>query len=219
MCPAGSFYQDQIAQRQCKICPPGQYVSPVQAPGKSPLQCITCPEGTRANETAGFRACSCMSGFSRRYRFGSCKKCETKGIQCERDYETLKQNFLWSWDHSMKCLAKYLAFVENLETKDNSYDRDSSSFNCLIPKAHQCLIKGVCLGGINATCQKGYTGPLCVLCKKGYYKHFRSCAKCPRLWIVCFQLLAYLILFIFVCTLVNWADKLIVKVHMHRNFW
>ena len=41
MCPAGSFYQDQSSQLQCKTCPPGQYVSPGQAPGESPLQCIT----------------------------------------------------------------------------------------------------------------------------------------------------------------------------------
>ena len=141
MCPAGSFYQDQSSQLQCKTCPPGQYVFPGQAPGKSPLQCITRPEGTQANETAGFRGCSCRSGFSPRYRFGSCKKCEVKGTQCERDHETLKQNFWWSWDYNRKCLVKYLAFVENLETKNNSYDRDSSTFNCLIPKAHQCLIK------------------------------------------------------------------------------
>ena len=156
-----------------------------------------------------------MTGFSRTYRFGSCKKCEAKGIQCERDYETLKQNFWWSWDYNRKCLVKYLAFVDNLETRDirnlSNLARESNTFRCVIPKAHRCPVKGICLGGILAKCQKGYTGPLCVLSKKGYYKHFRSCAKCPRFWIVCLQLLAYLIVFIFVCTLVNWAGKLIVK--------
>ena len=208
-CPAGSFYQDQLAQTRCKHCTIGQYVPPEKAPGKSPLDCVTCPEGTRTNESAGFRACWCLNGFSRRYRFGNCLKCEAKGIQCEFDCQTLRTNFWWSWDHNRTNLKKYLAFVDNLKTNSDNYDRHSSYFYGPIPKAHQCLSKGICLGGIHAKCQKGYTGPLCTLCKRGYYKHFKSCASCPQIWIVCVQLLAYLLIFIFLCALVNWADKLI----------
>ena len=210
-CPAGSFYQDQLAQLHCKICPLGQYVPPEKVPGKNALECITCPEGTQTNQSAGFRACKCLNGFSRRYRFGGCVKCETKGIQCERDYQTVRPNFWWSWEYNRTCLTKYLAFMDNIETKNNSYDLESSVFHCTMPKPHKCLTRGICLGGIQAECRKGYTGPLCALCQKGYYKHFNSCAQCPRLWIVSLQLLAYLILFIFVCAVVNWADKLIVS--------
>ena len=64
---------------------------------------------------------------------------------------------------------------------------------------------------IHAKCENGYTGPLCSLCQKGFYKHFKSCVKCPRVWISCLQLLAYLLLFVFTCALVNWADKYIVN--------
>ena len=210
-CPPGAFYQDLVAQLQCKRCPLGQYVPPENAPGKSPLECKTCPEGTRTNESAGYRACHCLSGFSRKDRFSSCVRCETKGIKCEGDYQTLAPNFWWSWDYSTACLKKYLAFVDNLNTENNNYNRNSRSFDCPMPKAHKCVSNGICLGGIRTTCRKGYTGPLCALCQRGHYKHFKSCAKCPKLWIVFFQLLGYILLFVFLCVLVNWADKLIVN--------
>ena len=147
-CPPGAFYQDLVAQLQCKRCPLGQYVPPENAPGKSPLECKTCPEGTRTNESAGYRACHCLSGFSRKDRFGGCMRCETKGIKCEDDYQTLAPNFWWSWDHSTACLKKYLAFVDNLKTENNDYNRSSRSFDCPMPKAHKCVTNGICLGGI-----------------------------------------------------------------------
>ena len=210
-CPPGAFYQDLVAQLQCKRCPLGQYVPPDNASGKSPLECKTCPEGTRTNESAGYRACHCLIGFSRKDRFSGCVRCETKGIKCEGDYQTLAPNFWWSWDYSIACLKKYLAFVDNLKTENNNYNRNSRSFDCPMPKAHKCVSNGICLGGIRTKCRKGYTGPLCALCQRGHYKHFKSCAKCSKLWIVCFQLLGYILLFIFLCVLVNWADKLIVN--------
>ena len=210
-CPPGSLYQDQLAQLQCKQCTPGQYVPPEKAPGKSSLDCITCPEGTRTNESAGFRACRCLDGFSRTDRFGTCTKCITKGVQCKDDYQNLKPNFWWSWEYNRTCLIKYLDFVENLKTKTNSYNRHSSAFYCSVPKAHHCLSKGVCLGGVHSKCQTGYIGPLCALCQQGYYKHFKSCVRCPHLWIACLQFAVYLLLFVFLCALVNWADKHIVK--------
>ena len=48
-CPAGSFYQDELGLNYCKSCPSGQYVPPNEAPGKSPLACLTCPDGTKKN--------------------------------------------------------------------------------------------------------------------------------------------------------------------------
>ena len=223
-CPPGSFYQDQLAQSNCKACPLGQYVPPEKAPGKNPLECVTCPEGTLTNQTAGFKACKCLNGFYRRYRFGNCVRCEAKGIQCEKDYQIVRPNYWWSWDYNRTCLKEYLAFVKNLERvnswnefvedfegKSEWYDRNSNTFRCQMPRVHKCVTKDICLGGILSNCQKGYTGPLCDLCLKGYYRHFKSCAKCPQLWIVCLQLLAYVILFILVCALINWADRLIVR--------
>ena len=229
-CPAGSFYQDQLAQTKCKACPVGQYVPPEQAPGKSLSECVTCPEGTLTNQTAGFRACKCLNGFYRRYRFGSCVRCEAQGVQCEKDYQTLRPNFWWSWVYNKDCLKEYLAFVENLnrvnswyefvkgfEGKREWYDRNSNTFRCPMPKVHKCPTKGICLGGMLSKCQIGHTGPLCDLCQKGYYRHFKSCAKCPQLWIVFLQLIAYVLLFIFVCALINWADRLIVRLSYDKD--
>ena len=211
MCPPGGFYQDQLAQIKCKRCPLGQYVPPEKAPGKNPLECTTCPERTRTNESAGYRACKCLNGFFRKHRFGGCVKCETQGIQCEGDYQTLAPDFWWSWDYSVACFRKYLAFVDNLKLQDNTYNRNSWSFDCPIPKSHRCPSKGICLGGIRSQCRKGYIGPLCALCKKGHYRQFKSCTECPEVWIVGLQLLVYILIFILLCVLVNWADKLTVN--------
>ena len=52
-CPYGAFYQDEIAATKCKVCPMGQYVLPHKGPGKSPLDCLTCPKGTDTNTSAG----------------------------------------------------------------------------------------------------------------------------------------------------------------------
>ena len=71
-CPYGAFYQDEVASIHYKMCPVGQYVPPDKEPGKSPLDCLTCPKGTNTNASAGFRACSCLPGYSRTYRFGGC---------------------------------------------------------------------------------------------------------------------------------------------------
>ena len=160
-CPPGSFYQDQLAQTKCKVSPVGQYVPPEQAPGKSPSQCVTRPKGTITNQTAGSRACKCLNRFYRSYQFGSCVRCESQGVQCEKDYQTLRPNFWWSWDHDKACLKEYLAFVGNLksvnswyefvkefEGKREWYDRNSNTFHCPMPKVHKCPTKGICLGGM-----------------------------------------------------------------------
>lgn len=31
----------------CKMCPPGKYVSPESAPGKSEIDCKGCPQGQK----------------------------------------------------------------------------------------------------------------------------------------------------------------------------
>ena len=182
------LYQDQLAQLRCMQCTIGQYVPPEKAPGKSPLDGVTCPEGTRTNERAGFRACHCLNGFSRRHRFGNCLKCEAKGIQCEFDYQTLRQNFWWSWNYNRTNLKKDLAFVDNLKMNSDSYDRHSSYFYGPIPKAHQCLRKGVCLGGYTFEMPEEIHCSLCTVCERGYYKHLNLCANYPQIWIVCTSL-------------------------------
>ena len=210
-CPAGSFYQDKLVQTSCKRCPKGQYVPLENTPGKRSLDCLTCPAGTQSNRSANYRACFCLPGFARLNRFGPCRKCTTQGISCEKDYRILKPGFWWSWEYNATCKGKYQAFIENLETFNDSYTLETTVFLCEIPLPHKCPNKIACLGNLLGSCHENYTGPLCALCAKKYYRHFKMCVRCPRTWIVILEFLAYLLAFVFICILINWADKIMVK--------
>ena len=217
-CPVGSFYQDKIVRTTCEQCPVGQYVPPEKAPGKGPLDCKTCPEGTRSDKSAGYRACYCLDGFTRLSRFGLCARCKGPGITCDKDYQMLRSGFWWSWEYNATCKAKYQAFIRNLETFDNSYSRQTVSFDCEMPLPHKCPNKIACLGTVHGSCHKNYTGPLCALCQKNYYRHFNMCVRCPNVWVAVLQLLAYLLAFIVICIVINWADKIVIKADNKSEF-
>ena len=210
-CPAGSFYQDKLVKTSCKQCPLGQYVPPENAPRKRALDCQTCPEGTQSGRSADYRACFCLPDFARQSRFGPCKRCTSPGVTCNRDYQMLKPGFWWSWEYDAACEAKYQAFINNLETFNDSYSIETCSFNCKIPLPHKCRNKLACLGTVHGSCHQNYTGPLCAMCAKKYYRHFRMCIRCPKAWIAAIEFLTYLLAFIVICTVINWADKITVK--------
>ena len=210
-CPAGSFYQDKLVQTSCKQCPLGQYVPPENAPGKRALDCQTCPEGTQSGRSADYRACFCLPDFARKSRFGPCKRCTSLGITCSKDYQMLKPGFWWSWEYDAACEAKYQAFINNLETFNDSYSMETCSFSCKMPLPHKCPNKFACLGTVHGSCHQNYTGPLCTVCAKKYYRHFRMCIRCPEAWIAAIEVLAYLLAFIVICTVINWSDKITVK--------
>ena len=202
-CPYGEFYQDQLASIDCKKCPFGQYVPPDKGPGKSPLDCLTCPKGTDTNSSAGYRACPCLPGYSRTYRFGACEKCVQNGFQCKRDYPELRQGYWMSWDNSETCRDSFKSFMSNLDTKDDTYDRKANYFNCNLPIAHKCPVAKSCKGGVDAKCNKGYTGVLCAVCDSGYMKQFNKCVKCPSPVVSVVECIAYFLLFVFLCWLMS----------------
>ena len=202
-CPYGGFYQDELASIDCKKCPVGQYVPPNKGPGKSPLDCLTCPMGTNTNASAGYRACPCLPGYSRTYRFGACENCVQDGFQCKRDYPELRQGYWMSWDNSETCRDSFKSFMSNLDTKDDTYDRKANYFNCTLPIAHKCPIAKSCKGGVDATCHEGYIGVLCAVCDSSYMKQFNKCVKCPSPFVSVVECLAYLLTFIFLCWLMS----------------
>ena len=202
-CPYGGFYQDQLASIDCKKCPVGQYVPPDKGPGKSPLDCLTCPMGTNTNASAGYRACPCLQGYSRKYRFGACKRCAQDGFQCNRDYPELRKGYWMSWDNSETCRDSFKSFMSNLDTDDDTYDRKANYFNCNLPIAHKCPIAKSCKGGVDAKCHKGYTGVLCAVCDSGYMKQFNKCVECPSSVVSVVECIAYFLSFVILCWLMS----------------
>lgn len=210
-CPSGSFYQDELARKNCKDCPPGQYVPPEKSPGRDPSDCQTCPEGTNTKEMAGTRACRCLSGFHRTYRFGPCQKCRQVGFECTQDYPQLSKGYWMTWSgvdsDNSACHEDFKAFIANLNTIDDTYDRKTMSFNCKLPLPIKCPIPGSCNGGVNASCSTGYSGALCAVCSRGFSKQFNRCVKCPHIVVALLELIGYLALFMLFCLVVSWADK------------
>ena len=209
-CPPGSFYQDEVAALSCKKCRKGQFVPPELSPGKSPLDCLTCPSGTDTNSSANYRACKCPYGFARTYRFGECRRCTEKGFECIKDYPQLKKGFWMTWNISSNgSLSKqaFKAFMMNMETQNRSYDRNTMKYTNHLPVPYKCPIPESCLGGVDAKCSKGYTGVLCAVCDQGYSRQFDRCIKCPKPFVAVLQFVGYIALFVFVCLLITWADK------------
>ena len=207
-CPYGAFYQDEMASTDCKKCPLGQYVPPKNGPGKSPLDCLTCPKGTNTNASAGYRACHCLPGYSRKYRFGACEKCTLKGYQCDKDYPELRTGYWMSWDKRIQCKLSFKSFMTNLDTEDNYYDQRSSYFSCNLPIAHKCPISNSCRGGVDATCNKGYTGVLCAVCGSGYMKQFNKCVTCSSPAVSIIESIAYFLSFVILCWLMAKLDNI-----------
>ena len=207
-CPYGAFYQDEMAAIACKRCPLGQYVPPDRGPGKSPLDCLTCPKGTNTNASAGYRACHCLSGYSRHYRFGACEKCPIGGFQCREDYPELKAGYWMSWDKIKPCKDSFTSFISNLNTEDDSYDRNANHFKCSMPIAHKCPISNSCKGGVDATCNKGYTGVLCAVCDTGYMKQFNKCVECSSPVVSVIECIAYFLSFVILCWLMSKLDNI-----------
>ena len=207
-CPYGAFYQDEMASIDCKKCPLGQYVPPNRGPGKSPLDCLTCPKGTNTNASAGYRACHCLPGYSRTYRFGPCEKCILNGFQCHKDYHELRAGYWMSWDKIKPCKDSFTSFISNLNTEDDSYDRNANHFKCSMPIAHKCPISNSCKGGVDATCTKGYTGVLCAVCDTGYMKQFNKCVECSSPAVSVIECIAYFLSFVILCWLMSKLDKI-----------
>ena len=212
-CPAGGFFQNEIASTPCKICSRGQLVPLEKAPGKGPLDCLTCPKGTDTNASARYRACPCLDGYSRAHRFGECTICTHQGFSCERDYVELAIDYWMFWDamptaSNKSCKNTFLSFMKNLDTKNNDYDRGTIKYNCSMPTPHRCTIRGSCLGGVNATCERGYTGILCAVCDKEFMKTFGKCNKCPSRVIAVLQFVGFISSFIFICWIITLTEKI-----------
>ena len=206
-CPAGSFYQDELASLSCKNCPRGQFVPPFHSPGRDVPDCQTCPLGTNTSELAGTRACRCLKRHYRRHRFEGCKRCRHAGFKCVRDYPQLKKGFWMTWNgielSNRSCKQQFQSYILNLDPFDNNYDRNTMHFKCPLPIPIKCPMRGSCQGRIDSNCSLGYTGVLCGVCSKGYKRNFNTCVKCPQLYIIILRWIGLVMLFILLCYIVS----------------
>ncbi|XP_071822273.1 uncharacterized protein [Apostichopus japonicus] len=214
-CPIGGFYEDQIAQTMtshngqipCKLCNEGTYVKEGQ--GTSAKDCEVCPEGTRQDIHAGFRACSCKDDYARTDRYGPCYLCLERGLNCSQDFQALLPGFMWNWTIPGANLSNYKQFVANLQTIDDPLTLPAN-YTEEIPRIFICPRKKSCANNHNSiegNCAKGYKGWLCTNCEAGYYSVLTSCVPCPRLAILIAESCVFFFVCALACFLLTWQTK------------
>ncbi|XP_031559755.1 uncharacterized protein LOC116295938, partial [Actinia tenebrosa] len=177
------------------MCDNGTFVR--TAPGRRKEDCKPCPEGTKNDGFAGFRACGCQDEFYRLDRFDKCYPCPDSGVRCFNESMTLEAGYYWQWISKSE-KDYYINFTNNLQIFDDSYDRDLVQFNGSFPKHYQCPRSESCLGGLDAECAEGYTGPLCAVCDKKHYQLIATCFKCPAVHWLIFQICAILLVVVII---------------------
>ena len=133
---------------------------------------------------AGFRACYCRKGFFRRHMFKGCEACATyDGFKCINDSFYLEEGYWWKWENETN-KELLISFRDSLN-KDSFVDKNTIiEYPYPLPQPHRCPKPESCLGGMDSNCSEGYEGPLCEVCRHGYYKQLKTCRECPsKNWI------------------------------------
>ena len=115
--------------------------------------------------------------------FEKCYKC-VGGLQCKDDYASLKSGYWWKWS-SETHKDRYVVFRKNLQESLPALGADDVRYPYPIPTAYRCPLEESCIGGLDSPCKPGYEGPLCAVCRTGYYKQLQTCKQCPsNKWII-----------------------------------
>ena len=154
--------------------------------------------------------------------FGACTPCGTFGLTCRDEFANLTVGFWWKWE-SRTHLELYRNFSKNVKNfsftpKLHKASDSGIEYPYAVPQPFKCPMADVCKGGINASCEAGYKGPLCTLCSDGYYKKLKKCTLCPtKGWMIgqCAIIGALVILLVI---LVVWRSKKKCKKDAGRSF-
>ena len=119
----------------------------------------------------------------------------------------LAPNYYWSWENDRQKTI-YSKFVANiLVVGSNSYDPAHSKFNGSLPHRLRCTRDNACAGGLNSTCNEGYTGLLCSQCDRTHYLRMNSCEKCPTKAMAALQVVIIIVVFVLVIIAIIWGDS------------
>lgn len=155
----------------------------MQCTSRNVTVCLHFFAGTDTDFFAGYRACRCLKGFYRTHMFEKCHKC-IRGMTCKDDYMSLQSGYWWEWRHETY-KDRYKKFKTNLLASLPALGIDDVQYPHPIPTAYKCPRQESCLGGLDSPCASGYEGPLCAVCRSGYYKQLQSCKQCPlKKWII-----------------------------------
>ena len=87
------------------------------------------------------------------------------------------------------------------------FNRSLIEFPYALPHPHHCPNEESCLGGMDSLCAVGCEGPLCEVCSTGYYKHLKTCTKCPtKKWMIG-KLLILVVVIVIIAVVVVWIGR------------
>ena len=157
-----------------------------------------------------------MNGFYRIHLFESCTACDKDGgLKCQDDYASLKEGYWWKWENESHRLL-YEQFTDNLKNESfrPSLRSNSARDNLILieypfplPRPHKCPHRETCTGGLSSLCSPGYEGPLCEVCRDGYYKQLKKCRKCPTKEWMAGQFSIMAVVVVIVIAVVVWTIK------------
>ena len=149
--------------------------------------------------------------------FESCEACaKYDGFKCTNDSFYLKKGYWWKWENETN-KKLFISFRDAL-SKNSSVEKNSTfQYQYPLPRPHRCPRPESCLGGMDSNCSKGYEGPLCDVCRRGYYKQFKMCRECPsKKWMIG-QLCIIAASIIIITVVVIWRSKKQIKKKKDRS--
>ncbi|XP_067048637.1 uncharacterized protein [Acropora muricata] len=149
--------------------------------------------------------------------FKGCEACaKYDGFKCTNDSFYLKKGYWWKWENETN-KELFISFRDAL-SKNSSVEKNSTyEYPYPLPQPHRCPRPESCLGGMDSNCSEGYEGPLCDVCRQGYYKQLKTCRECPsKKWMI--GQLCLIAAAIFVITVVvAWRSKKQIKKKKGRS--
>ena len=183
-CPMGTF-APTASSLLCQSCLPGKFSGEAAS-----ASCLACEAGTFSAQGSSYCA-SCEAGkVSVIAGSSSCDECsgETSSIagsvecdRCIRGYYMSLEGECGRCPEGASCEYDGASTQEYL-TINKDWWRISSNSHVL----YECPLVRACAGGEvfeNGYCHEGFEGPLCAVCKNGYYLNHdaQTCWKCEAI--------------------------------------
>ena len=139
--------------------------------------------------------------------FSSCEPCgRFDGFECENESFSLSSGHWWKWDNETT-KQLFMSFRQELSKNLPAKNISVMEYPYPLPQSYKCPRPESCLGGMESNCGEGYQGPLCEVCRHGYYKQLKTCKKCPsKSWMVG-QLCIIAAVIIVIAVVVVWRSK------------
>ena len=127
-------------------------------------------------------------------------------FKCLNDSFYLKKGYWWKWENETN-KELFISFRDALSKNSSVENNSTYEYPYPLPQPQRCPRPESCLGGMDSNCSEGYEGPLCDVCRQGYYKQLKTCGECPsKKWMIGQLCLIAAVIFA-ITAVVAWRSK------------